>query len=186
MSGGLFTSEGICEQRVSTSIKTVPISVQPWASNLPAWTAISYRCIWPIWWEVKDIVRLTLAAEASLMRKTLVTYNKKRFIWTKIEQEDEATYIDCMFVRRLLIIEDVRKMPTEMVEWDASISLKFSPNQWGKLQLQKSMLASCVGCLVHMYVWEVRVFPSVHTDEQDHVLFAPYKAKYNAYSLMSW
>lgn len=45
--------------------------------------------------------------------------------------------------------------------------------------------ASCVGCLVHMYAWEVGVFPSVHTDEHAHVLFAPSKPKYNAYSLMS-
>lgn len=63
------------------------------------------------------------------MKKTLVTHNKKRFIWSKIEQEDEATYIDCMFVWRLLVIEDVRNMPVEMMEWDASISLQFSPNQ---------------------------------------------------------
>lgn len=31
------------------------------------------------------------------MKKTLVTYNQKFFL-PKIEQEDEATYIDCMFV----------------------------------------------------------------------------------------
>lgn len=74
-------------------------------------------------------------------------------------------------------MEDVTKMPKEMMEWDASISFKFSPNQWGKLLLQKSMLASRVGCLLHMYAWEVGVFPSVHTDEHAHVLFAPSKPK---------
>lgn len=35
---------------------------------------------------------------SSLMKKTLVTYDKKRFNWPKIEREDEATYPDCMFV----------------------------------------------------------------------------------------
>lgn len=94
------------------------------------------------------------------MKKTLDTFNKKRFIWAKIEQEDKATYIDCMFVRRLLIIEDVRKMPTEMMEWDASISFKFSPNQLGETsaaEVNAGFMCGLSGPYVCVGSWSVSI-----------------------------
>lgn len=49
---------------------------------------------------------------------------------------------------------------------------RFSRSCGGKIQLQKATLASRVGCVIHMHVWEAGLFPSVHTNEHAYVLFA--------------
>lgn len=94
MSGGLFNSEGICERRVSTSIKSVQISVQPWATN---WAQTTTSFILYVYDDLmrKGRCKISLAGEDSLMKKTLVAYKKNRLIWSKIEQEDqERMHVD--------------------------------------------------------------------------------------------